>query len=136
MPAQLAQQHLPFTLSSLKCSVRQCHLHPSVVGKKVLDTATALLDVIVCCFFGVARIARFQFANSFFSLPLQSSYSQLLAATCLSKLVSRTSNPLPLEQRIDIREYALPFWGACKTMSVSSQCGKTKTKKELLLIND
>ncbi|GAA6072186.1 exportin-7 [Tachysurus ichikawai] len=26
----------------------------------------------------------------------------LLAATCLSKLVSRTSNPLPLEQRIDI----------------------------------
>ncbi|KAG7231965.1 hypothetical protein INR49_010048 [Caranx melampygus] len=34
-----------------------------------------------------------------------SSYSQLLAATCLSKLVSRTSNPLPLEQRIDIREY-------------------------------
>lgn len=35
---------------------------------------------------------------------LQSSYSQLLAATCLSKLVSRTSNPLPLEQRIDIRK--------------------------------
>ncbi|KAJ4939260.1 hypothetical protein JOQ06_028716 [Pogonophryne albipinna] len=34
-----------------------------------------------------------------------SSYSQLLAATCLSKLVSRTSNPLPLEQRIDIREF-------------------------------
>lgn len=39
------------------------------------------------------------------SLSSQSSYSQLLAATCLSKLVSRTSNPLPLEQRIDIREY-------------------------------
>lgn len=38
-------------------------------------------------------------------LSPQSSYSQLLAATCLSKLVSRTSNPLPLEQRIDIREY-------------------------------
>ncbi|EPY84526.1 Exportin-7 (Ran-binding protein 16) isoform 4-like protein [Camelus ferus] len=31
-----------------------------------------------------------------------SSYSQLLAATCLTKLVSRTNNPLPLEQRIDI----------------------------------
>lgn len=38
-------------------------------------------------------------------LSSKSSYSQLLAATCLSKLVSRTSNPLPLEQRIDIREY-------------------------------
>lgn len=38
------------------------------------------------------------------SFSLQSSYSQLLAATCLSKLVSRTSNPLPLEQRIDIRK--------------------------------
>uniref|UniRef100_A0A4W5MNF4 Exportin 7 n=1 Tax=Hucho hucho TaxID=62062 RepID=A0A4W5MNF4_9TELE len=38
-----------------------------------------------------------------------SSYSQLLAATCLSKLVSRTSNPLPLEQRIDIRIYVLNY---------------------------
>ncbi|KAJ8260590.1 hypothetical protein COCON_G00163130 [Conger conger] len=38
-----------------------------------------------------------------------SSYSQLLAATCLSKLVSRTSSPLPLEQRIDIRNYVLNY---------------------------
>ncbi|XP_035235887.1 exportin-7-like [Anguilla anguilla] len=38
-----------------------------------------------------------------------SSYSQLLAATCLSKLVSRTTNPLPLEQRIDIRNYVLNY---------------------------
>uniref|UniRef100_A0AAY4ECQ8 Importin N-terminal domain-containing protein n=1 Tax=Denticeps clupeoides TaxID=299321 RepID=A0AAY4ECQ8_9TELE len=38
-----------------------------------------------------------------------SSYSQLLAATCLSKLVSRTSNPLPLEQRVDIRNYVLNY---------------------------
>ncbi|MEE6507670.1 hypothetical protein FKM82_028132, partial [Ascaphus truei] len=38
-----------------------------------------------------------------------SSYSQLLAATCLTKLVSRTSNPLPLEQRIDIRNYVLNY---------------------------
>ncbi|CDQ70251.1 unnamed protein product [Oncorhynchus mykiss] len=38
-----------------------------------------------------------------------SSYSQLLAATCLSKLVSRTNNPLPLEQRIDIRNYVLNY---------------------------
>ncbi|CAJ0949288.1 unnamed protein product, partial [Ranitomeya imitator] len=38
-----------------------------------------------------------------------SSYSQLLAATCLTKLVSRTSNPLPLEQRIDIRNYVLTY---------------------------
>uniref|UniRef100_A0A8C7V2Z8 Exportin 7 n=1 Tax=Oncorhynchus mykiss TaxID=8022 RepID=A0A8C7V2Z8_ONCMY len=38
-----------------------------------------------------------------------SSYSQLLAATCLSKLVSRTSNPLPLEHRIDIRNYVLNY---------------------------
>uniref|UniRef100_A0A8C9YD37 Exportin 7 n=1 Tax=Sander lucioperca TaxID=283035 RepID=A0A8C9YD37_SANLU len=38
-----------------------------------------------------------------------SSYSQLLAATCLSKLVSRTANPLPLEQRIDIRNYVLNY---------------------------
>uniref|UniRef100_A0A672SR48 Exportin-7-like n=1 Tax=Sinocyclocheilus grahami TaxID=75366 RepID=A0A672SR48_SINGR len=38
-----------------------------------------------------------------------SSYSQLLAATCLSKLVSRTGNPLPLEQRIDIRNYVLNY---------------------------
>lgn len=45
----------------------------------------------------------------FSSLLWQSSYSQLLAATCLSKLVSRTSNPLPLEQRIDIREYISIF---------------------------
>ncbi|XP_015413188.1 PREDICTED: exportin-7 [Myotis davidii] len=36
-----------------------------------------------------------------------SSYSQLLAATCLTKLVSRTNNPLPLEQRIDIRKELL-----------------------------
>uniref|UniRef100_A0A4W3JC21 Exportin 7 n=1 Tax=Callorhinchus milii TaxID=7868 RepID=A0A4W3JC21_CALMI len=38
-----------------------------------------------------------------------SSYSQLLAATCLTKLVSRTTNPLPLEQRIDIRNYVLNY---------------------------
>ncbi|PIN99540.1 hypothetical protein AB205_0221830 [Aquarana catesbeiana] len=38
-----------------------------------------------------------------------SSYSQLLAATCLTKLVSRSSNPLPLEQRIDIRNYVLNY---------------------------
>ncbi|CAH2275085.1 exportin-7 isoform X2 [Pelobates cultripes] len=38
-----------------------------------------------------------------------SSYSQLLAATCLTKLVSRSSNPLPLEQRIDIRNYVLTY---------------------------
>ncbi|ELW52773.1 Exportin-7, partial [Tupaia chinensis] len=38
-----------------------------------------------------------------------SSYSQLLAATCLTKLVSRTNNPLPLEQRVDIRNYVLNY---------------------------
>uniref|UniRef100_A0A5S6M643 Insulin-induced gene 1 protein n=1 Tax=Xenopus tropicalis TaxID=8364 RepID=A0A5S6M643_XENTR len=38
-----------------------------------------------------------------------SSYSQLLAATCLTKLVSRSTNPLPLEQRIDIRNYVLTY---------------------------
>ncbi|XP_071879689.1 ran-binding protein 17 isoform X5 [Anas platyrhynchos] len=36
------------------------------------------------------------------------SYAQLLAATCLSKLVSRAS-PLPVEQRIDIRNYILNY---------------------------
>ncbi|KAM7101257.1 ran-binding protein 17 isoform 5-T6 [Ciconia maguari] len=36
------------------------------------------------------------------------SYAQLLAATCLSKLVSRAS-PLPIEQRIDIRNYILNY---------------------------
>ncbi|MBZ3891589.1 Ran-binding protein 17 [Sciurus carolinensis] len=36
------------------------------------------------------------------------SYAQLLAATCLSKLVSRIS-PLPVEQRIDIRNYILNY---------------------------
>ncbi|XP_078006673.1 ran-binding protein 17 isoform X4 [Phascolarctos cinereus] len=36
------------------------------------------------------------------------SYSQLLAATCLSKLVSRVT-PLPIEQRIDIRNYILNY---------------------------
>ncbi|XP_059589432.1 ran-binding protein 17 isoform X2 [Alligator mississippiensis] len=36
------------------------------------------------------------------------SYAQLLAATCLSKLVSR-STPLPVEQRIDIRNYILNY---------------------------
>uniref|UniRef100_A0A2K6ELM4 Importin N-terminal domain-containing protein n=1 Tax=Propithecus coquereli TaxID=379532 RepID=A0A2K6ELM4_PROCO len=36
------------------------------------------------------------------------SYAQLLAATCLSKLVSRVS-PLPIEQRIDIRNYILNY---------------------------
>ncbi|XP_042089597.1 ran-binding protein 17 isoform X6 [Ovis aries] len=36
------------------------------------------------------------------------SYAQLLAATCLSKLVSRVS-PLPVEQRIDIRNYILNY---------------------------
>ncbi|KAL6044359.1 hypothetical protein STEG23_008881 [Scotinomys teguina] len=36
------------------------------------------------------------------------SYAQLLAATCLSKLVTR-SNPLPVEQRIDIRNYILNY---------------------------
>ncbi|XP_069932513.1 ran-binding protein 17 isoform X3 [Oryctolagus cuniculus] len=36
------------------------------------------------------------------------SYAQLLAATCLSKLVSRV-NPLPVEQRIDIRNYILNY---------------------------
>ncbi|TRZ09042.1 hypothetical protein HGM15179_018068 [Zosterops borbonicus] len=42
-------------------------------------------------------------------MEFQSSYSQLLAATCLTKLVSRTNNPLPLEQRIDIRNYVLNY---------------------------
>ncbi|XP_037252841.1 ran-binding protein 17 isoform X3 [Falco rusticolus] len=36
------------------------------------------------------------------------SYAQLLAATCLSKLVGRAS-PLPIEQRIDIRNYILNY---------------------------
>ncbi|XP_057397089.1 ran-binding protein 17 isoform X2 [Balaenoptera acutorostrata] len=36
------------------------------------------------------------------------SYAQLLAATCLSKLISRVS-PLPIEQRIDIRNYILNY---------------------------
>ncbi|XP_049730257.1 ran-binding protein 17 isoform X2 [Elephas maximus indicus] len=36
------------------------------------------------------------------------SYAQLLAATCLSKLVSRV-RPLPVEQRIDIRNYILHY---------------------------
>ncbi|KAM6224221.1 ran-binding protein 17 [Rhynchocyon petersi] len=36
------------------------------------------------------------------------SYAQLLAATCLSKLVSRVT-PLPIEQRIDIRNYILNY---------------------------
>ncbi|XP_036851120.1 ran-binding protein 17 isoform X1 [Manis javanica] len=36
------------------------------------------------------------------------SYAQLLAATCLSKLVSRVS-PLPIEQRIDIKNYILHY---------------------------
>nr|XP_048291793.1 ran-binding protein 17 [Myodes glareolus] len=36
------------------------------------------------------------------------SYAQLLAATCLSKLVTRI-NPLPVEQRIDIRNYILNY---------------------------
>ncbi|XP_075797468.1 ran-binding protein 17 isoform X4 [Microtus pennsylvanicus] len=35
-------------------------------------------------------------------------YAQLLAATCLSKLVTRIS-PLPVEQRIDIRNYILNY---------------------------
>ncbi|KAM9254070.1 LOW QUALITY PROTEIN: ran-binding protein 17 [Dugong dugon] len=36
------------------------------------------------------------------------SYAQLLAATCLSKLVSQV-RPLPIEQRIDIRNYILNY---------------------------
>ncbi|XP_064422812.1 ran-binding protein 17 [Latimeria chalumnae] len=36
------------------------------------------------------------------------SFCHLLAATCLSKLVSR-SDPLPIEQRIDIRNYTLNY---------------------------
>lgn len=54
------------------------------------------------------------------SLP-QSSYSQLLAATCLTKLVSRTNNPLPLEQRIDIREYARVQLNVSSIQGVSPQ---------------
>uniref|UniRef100_UPI00358FBF5D exportin-7 isoform X2 n=1 Tax=Myxine glutinosa TaxID=7769 RepID=UPI00358FBF5D len=38
-----------------------------------------------------------------------SSYAQLLASTCLSKLIARSTNPLPLEQRIDIRNYVLTY---------------------------
>ncbi|KAK1883856.1 Exportin-7, partial [Dissostichus eleginoides] len=47
-----------------------------------------------------------------------SSYSQLLAAV-LSKLVSRTSNPLPLEQRIDIREFPA---STLTPLSICSSC--------------
>ena len=36
---------------------------------------------------------------------LQSPYAQLLAATTLTKLISRPNVTLPLEQRIDIRMY-------------------------------
>jgi hypothetical protein len=35
---------------------------------------------------------------------LQSPYAQLLAATTLTKLISRTNITLPLEQRIDMRK--------------------------------
>lgn len=37
----------------------------------------------------------------------QSPYAQLLAATTLTKLVSRINITLPLEQRIDIRKYRI-----------------------------
>ncbi|XP_078405859.1 ran-binding protein 17-like [Cetorhinus maximus] len=40
------------------------------------------------------------------------SYAQLLAATCLTKLVSRV-NPLPLQQRVDIRNYILNYLASC-----------------------
>ena len=40
----------------------------------------------------------------FVRLAFQSPYAQLLAATTLTKLVSRPNVTLPLEQRIDIRK--------------------------------
>ncbi|XP_072446318.1 ran-binding protein 17-like [Chiloscyllium punctatum] len=48
------------------------------------------------------------------SLDSQSltSYAQLLAATCLTKLVTRV-NPLPLQQRIDVRNYILNYLASC-----------------------
>ncbi|XP_053623394.1 exportin-7-B isoform X2 [Plodia interpunctella] len=38
-----------------------------------------------------------------------SSYSQLLAATTLAKLISRSSNSLSVQQRLDIRNYVLNY---------------------------
>ncbi|KAJ8026013.1 Exportin-7 [Holothuria leucospilota] len=40
-----------------------------------------------------------------------SPYAQLLAASTLTKLVSRTTTVLPLEQRIDIKNYVLNYLG-------------------------
>ena len=41
---------------------------------------------------------------------MQSPYAQLLAATTLTKLVTRPNLTLPLEQRIDIRKFILNCW--------------------------
>lgn len=68
------------------------------------------------------RIYLFIYFSHVFLFFWQSSYSQLLAATCLSKLVSRTSNPLPLEQRIDIREYLVSIAGLKKSYCDYSVC--------------
>ena len=54
-------------------------------------TISTLFSIFYCVFFGF-----------FFKSP----YAQLLAATTLTKLVSRPNLTLPLEQRIDIRKYA------------------------------
>ena len=40
---------------------------------------------------------------------LQSSYAQLLAATTISKLISRSQNNLNIEQRLEIRNYILNY---------------------------
>lgn len=42
-------------------------------------------------------------------LSLQSSYAQLLAATTLTKLVTRNPNALSMQQRLDIRNYILNY---------------------------
>ncbi|KAJ6221671.1 hypothetical protein RDWZM_000216 [Blomia tropicalis] len=64
-----------------------------------------------------AETALFMFSNSLDCLPKcqlllerrDSSYAQLLAATTISKLISRSQNNLNIEQRLEIRNYILNY---------------------------
>lgn len=50
---------------------------------------------------------EFEFYVMHYVSVFQSPYAQLLAATTLTKLVSRPNVTLPLEQRIDIRKHLM-----------------------------
>ena len=74
------------------------------------DVPTHESFLVSNCFADYCVVCNSEFRVMWCCLSMQSPYAQLLAATTLTKLVSRPNIVLPLEQRIDISKQAPKCW--------------------------